>query len=240
MTGKIHSIETFAAADGPGVRSAVFLQGCNMRCKFCHNPETWSFGGEKLEAQQLWNKLKRYKSYWGKDGGITVSGGEPLLQAEFVTELFSLAQSDGTNTALDTSGQPFTFEPNRFKSYKNLISKTNLVILDIKLMDENGHIRLTGHSNRNILSFAKWLSDNGVALWIRRVLVPSVTDDENDLIMLRKFIDTLSTVEKIEVLPYHTLGVFKWKKLGLDYPLEGVPTPTEQQIKRAKEILGVK
>lgn len=238
--GYIHSLETFGSVDGPGVRFVAFLQGCSMRCKFCHNPETWQGKGEEWDAQSLWKKMYRYKTYWGKDGGITVSGGEPLLQMDFVTELFSLAKSNQVSTVLDTSGQPFTEDEEWLSRFEKLIQVTDLVMLDLKLMDESGHRDLTGHQNSNILKMAKWLSDNGKDMWIRHVLVPGITDDEDDLVKMKEFIATLKTVKRVEILPYHTLGLFKWKNLGMEYPLEGVPTPTEEQVARAESLLGIR
>lgn len=238
--GYIHSLETFGLVDGPGVRFVAFLQGCSMRCKFCHNPETWMVGGEPWDASTLWKRMYRYKAYWGKDGGITVSGGEPLLQMNFVTELFTLAKNNKVSTVLDTSGQPFTMDEQWLSGFKKLMDVTDLVMLDLKQMDESGHLDLTGHGNQNIISMAQWLSDNGKPMWIRHVLIPGITDDEADLIKMRDFISTLKTVEKVEVLPYHTLGIFKWEKLGLEYPLEGVPAPTDEQVERAENLLGIR
>ena len=185
------------------------------------------------------NKALRYKNYWKKNGGITVSGGEALLQIDFVTELFRLAKEKGVNTCLDTSGNPFTRQEPFFGKFQKLMEVTDLFMLDIKHMDPAGHRELTGCDNANILDMACFLSDNGKAMWIRHVLVPGITDDEKQLTSLRKFIDTLKTVERVEILPYHTLGVFKWKELGIPYQLEGVEPPTEEQVKRAKELLGI-
>lgn len=181
IKGYVHSLESFGLVDGPGVRFVVFLQGCAMRCKFCHNPETWKAGGEEWEADKLWQRIQRYKRYWGKNGGLTVSGGEPLLQPDFVTELFTLAKKSGAHTALDTAGQPFSDNPEWMEKFKALMDVTDLVILDLKEMDEEGHKSLTGVKNSNILAMARWLSDNGKAMWIRHVLVPNLTDDEADL-----------------------------------------------------------
>lgn len=235
--GYVHSLESFALVDGPGVRFAVFLSGCKMRCKFCHNPETWKDSGEKWTAQDLYNHIKRYKRYWKNNGGITVSGGEPLLQTEFVTELFGYAKKENVHTALDTSGQPFISEGEYLIKFKALAEVTDLFILDLKMMDSRGHKELTGFDNANILQMAVWLSEHGKRMWIRHVLVPGLTDDENDLIAMNKFIRGLKTVDRVEVLPYHTLGVPKWEMLGIKYPLNGVPVPTDEQVKKAEEIL---
>ena len=240
VLGNIHSVESFGSADGPGVRYIVFLKGCAMRCKYCHNPDTWAGQGEDWQApEEVLNKALRYKNYWKKNGGITVSGGEALLQIDFVTELFRLAKEKGVNTCLDTSGNPFTRQEPFFGKFRKLMEVTDLFMLDIKHMDPAGHRKLTGCDNANILDMARFLSDSGKAMWIRHVLVPGITDDEEQLTSLRKFIDTLKTVERVEILPYHTLGVFKWKELGIPYQLEGVEPPTEEQVKRAKELLGI-
>lgn len=240
VLGNIHSVESFGSADGPGVRYIVFLKGCAMRCKYCHNPDTWAGQGEDWQTpEEVLNKALRYKNYWKKNGGITVSGGEALLQIDFVTELFRLAKEKGVNTCLDTSGNPFTRLEPFFGKFRKLMEVTDLFMLDIKHMDPAGHRKLTGCDNANILDMARFLSDSGKAMWIRHVLVPGITDDEEQLTSLRKFIDTLKTVERVEILPYHTLGVFKWKELGIPYQLEGVEPPTEEQVKRAKELLGI-
>lgn len=240
VLGNIHSVESFGSADGPGVRYIVFLKGCAMRCKYCHNPDTWAGQGEDWQTpEEVLNKALRYKNYWKKNGGITVSGGEALLQIDFVTELFRLAKEKGVNTCLDTSGNPFTRQEPFFGKFRKLMEVTDLFMLDIKHMDPAGHRKLTGCDNANILDMARFLSDSGKAMWIRHVLVPGITDDEEQLTSLRKFIDTLKKVERVEILPYHTLGVFKWKELGIPYQLEGVEPPTEEQVKRAKELLGI-
>lgn len=235
--GYVHSLESFGLVDGPGVRFVVFLQGCAMRCKFCHNPETWQSGGEEWTAEKLYKQICRYRRYWAKNGGITVSGGEPLLQIDFVTELFKIAKAEGVHTAIDTAGQPFSDDSEWMERFKKLMSVTDLVLLDLKAMDKTGHKNLTGFDNSNILKMARWLSDNGKSMWIRHVLVPDLTDDEDDLKKIHSFISELKTVERVEVLPYHTLGVMKWESMGMNYPLDGVPTPTKEQIDTAEKIL---
>lgn len=239
IKGRIHSVESFGSADGPGVRYIVFLKGCNMRCQYCHNPDTWAKdGGELMTPEEVLKKALRYKTYWKEKGGITVSGGEALLQIDFVTELFRLAKEKGVNTCLDTSGNPFSLEEPFKSKFDELMKYTDLFMLDIKHMDDTAHRKLTGQTNQNILEMAAYLSDHGKAMWIRHVLVPGITTEEDELHRLRSFLDTLKTVERVEVLPYHTLGVFKWKELGIPYQLEGVDPPTKEQIDRAKEILG--
>lgn len=239
IKGHIHSVESFGSADGPGVRYIVFLKGCNMRCQYCHNPDTWAKdGGELMTPEEVLKKALRYKTYWKEKGGITVSGGEALLQIDFVTELFRLAKEKGVNTCLDTSGNPFSLEEPFKSKFDEMMKYTDLFMLDIKHMDDAAHRKLTGQTNQNILEMAAYLSDHGKAMWIRHVLVPGITTEEDELHRLRSFLDTLKTVERVEVLPYHTLGVFKWKELGIPYQLEGVDPPTKEQIDRAKEILG--
>ena len=237
----IHSTESFGSVDGPGIRFLIFLQGCHMRCRYCHNPDTWKSGsagcGTAASVKDLLDKAERYRSYWGPEGGITVSGGEALLQTDFLTELFEEAHRRGINTCLDTAAQPFTREAPFFPKFERLMQSTDLVLLDIKHIDSEQHRWLTGHPNENILDCARYLSDIRKPVWIRHVLVPGITDSEDHLQRLRLFIDTLHNVQKVEVLPYHTLGVFKWQQLGIPYTLADVPTPTKEQIARAEQIL---
>ena len=240
--GRVHSVESFGSADGPGVRYIVFLKGCNMRCKYCHNPDTWAKCGENdgaklMTPQEVLKTAMRYKAYWKQTGGITVSGGEALLQIDFVTELFKLAKEKGVNTCLDTSGNPFTVEEPFFGKFNELMKYTDLFMLDIKHIDDEEHKKLTGQTNKNILDMAQYLSKNGKKMWIRHVLVNRITTDDRYLNHHTEFIDTLKTVDRVEVLPYHTLGVFKWKELGIPYQLEGVEPPTKEQIECAKRIL---
>lgn len=238
VKGYVNSVESFGSVDGPGVRFVFFMQGCSMRCKYCHNPETWECrGGQEMTAEEGIRQALRYKNYWGDKGGITVSGGEALLQIDFVTELFTLAKENGINTALDTSANPFTREEPFFSKFKKLMDVTDLFILDIKEMDEDRHKKLTGFTNKNILDFANFISENDKHMWIRKVLVPGVTDQEDDLIALRDFVKSLKNVDRFEVLPYHTLGLAKWKKLGIPYSLDGVNPPTKEELARANELL---
>ena len=239
ILGRIHSVESFGSADGPGIRYIVFLQGCNMRCKYCHNPDTWKFeGGQLLPAQEVLQKAIRYKAYWKNNGGITVSGGEALLQIDFVLELFKLAKEKGISTCLDTSGSAFTRQGSFYAKFEELMKITDVFLLDIKHIDDEKHRNLTGRTNANILDMAKCLSEHGKKIWIRHVLVPQITDDDEYLKQLRAFIDTLKTVERVEVLPYHTLGVFKWENLNIPYELKDIEPPTTERIENAKKILG--
>ena len=239
MEGYIHSTESFGSVDGPGVRFVIFTAGCPMRCQFCHNPDTWNMkAGTLTSTDDLIKKALRYRSYWGDEGGITVSGGEPLLQIDFLTELFKKAKENGIHTTLDTSGNPFTREEPFFSKFNELMQYTDLILLDIKHIDEKGHIRLTGHTNKNILDLATYLSDMKKPVWIRHVLVPKRSDKDEYLDRLHEFILTLHNVERVEVLPYHTLGAYKWKELGMEYPLEGIDPPTAERVENARKRLG--
>lgn len=236
--GRIHSIETFGSVDGPGIRFVVFFKGCPMRCKFCHNPDTWDINGSEMKtADELLSQALRYKSYWKKGGGITVSGGEPLLQIDFLIEFFKKAKEKGIHVTLDTSGSPFTRKEPFLSKFNELMKVTDLVMLDIKEIDEDDHKILTGCSNSNILDMAKYLSEINKPVWIRHVLVSGMSDNDEKLIKLDKFIKTLKNVDRVEVLPYHTLGTFKWEELGIEYPLKGVNPPTKERIENANKLL---
>ena len=233
---KVHSIESFGAVDGPGIRFVLFLQGCNLECKYCHNRDTWDINSGKYESlDDIFNKIIRYKNYICPNGGVTVTGGEPLLQVKFLIELFKKLKKENIHTCIDTSGMVAITD-----DIKELLKYTDLVLLDIKHIDDKKCKELVGRSNKLELEFAKYLSDNNIKMWIRQVIVPGFTDDKEDLLKLKDFISSLKTVEKIELLPYHNIGEFKWKKLGLDYPLEGIRQANDEDIKRAKEILGIK
>ena len=239
LKGYVHSLESFGSVDGPGVRYVIFLSGCAMRCQFCHNPDTWNMkDGKEYTADQLLKIALRYKSYWGEKGGITVSGGEPLLQMEFLTELFKKAKEAGIHTTLDTSGNPYTVKEPWHAQWLELMKYTDLVLLDIKQIDEQEHRKLTGQTGENILAMARELSDMEKPVWIRHVLVPGGSDKDEYLYRLADFIHTLKNVQRVEVLPYHTLGTFKWEKLGIPYPLEEVKPPTQERIDNARRILG--
>ena len=238
MNGFIHSTESFGSVDGPGVRFVIFVAGCPMRCQFCHNPDTWNMQvGEQKSADELLAQALRYRSYWKDGGGITVSGGEPLLQMDFMIELFQKAKEKGINTTIDTSGAPFTRKEHFFGKFNELMKYTDLLLVDIKHIDDEQHKLLTGQTNKNILDMARYLSEIGKPVWIRHVLVPEKSDKDEYLKELYKFIKTLGNVEKVEVLPYHTFGEYKWKELGYDYPLAGIEPPTKERIKNANEIL---
>lgn len=238
--GLIHSTESFGSVDGPGIRFVVFLQGCPMRCRFCHNPDTWQrehAHAKWMTADDLIKKALRFRPYWGENGGLTVSGGEPLLQLDFLIELFQKAKTAGIHIALDTSGQPFTRTEPFFSRFQKLLTYTDLVLLDLKQMDTSAHRSLTGCDNANILDLSRLLSDRNIPMWIRHVLVPGVTDREEDLRAMDAWISSLATVEKVEVLPYHTLGVYKWQELGIPYTLNDVTPPSREEVSRACHLL---
>lgn len=230
---KVHSYETFGTVDGPGIRFIIFLQGCHLKCKYCHNRDTWDInGGSYKTIDEIFDKIMKYKSYIkASNGGITVTGGEPLLQVKFVKELFTRLKKEGFHTCIDTSGIIAITD-----DVKETLKYTDLVLLDIKHIDDEKCKELTGCSNKRELEFARYLSDNRIKMWIRQVILPGITDNEEDINKLKKFINTLKTVEKVEFLPYHSMGRFKWKNLGLDYELENLRDATMEDIKMAKEI----
>ena len=242
IKGRIHSTESFGAADGPGVRFIVFVQGCRMRCRYCHNPDTWSMEGDdttvEMTPEEVLSKALRYKSYWKNGGGITVSGGEPLLQIDFLLELFRQAKAEGISTCIDTAGNPFTREEPFFSKFQELMKYTDLLLLDLKEINPERHKNITGFDNANILDMAQYLSEIGKPVWIRHVLVPELSDFDEDLDKLNEFIKTLKNVEKVEVLPYHTLGKFKWENLGIKYTLEDTNPPSAERIDNANKRLG--
>ncbi|WP_423189340.1 pyruvate formate-lyase-activating protein [Alkalibacterium sp. f15] len=236
--GYVHSTESFGSLDGPGIRFVVFMQGCRMRCEFCHNPDTWNMGGgTPFTPQELLDKALKYKSYWGEEGGITVSGGEPLIHIDFLIEFFKLAKAEGVNVSLDTCGQPFTYDEPFFGRFEELMKYTDLVLMDIKHIDDQIHKKYTMHSNKSILDMANYLSKIGIPMWLRHVLVPGRSDYDEHLERLSDFIEQLDNVIKVEVLPYHQLGVYKYKELGIPYKLEGVQPPTAERVENANRIL---
>lgn len=271
-TGYVNKLETFGSVDGPGIRFVVFLQGCPMRCKFCHNPETWDFAAgkgetagcasanagatelgvkvcvgkdvagndrtvEAMTAESLLAKALRYKPYWGKDGGITVSGGEPLSQLDFMIEFFELAKAAGVHTCIDTSGATFTTDGENFQKIERLMASTDLLLVDIKHVDEDAHRALTGRSNKNIVEFFRYLDRIQKPIWIRHVLVPGITDDDAALARTRDFIRTLGNVRRIDVLPYHAFALGKYAELGIDYALKDTDSPTAERVENANRIL---
>ena len=238
MIGYIHSEETFGTVDGPGIRYVLFMQGCPFRCLYCHNPDTWQTNtGSAKSVDEIITNFNKNKAFYS-NGGITVSGGEPLVQIEFVTELFRRAKSEGIHTCIDTSGATFNPEnPEELKKIDQLLENTDLVMLDIKQINPDKHKDLTGKSNENVLAFAKYLVSKKVPVWIRHVIVPSFTDNEEDLFELGKFIGKLHNIKALDVIPYHTMGAYKYKDLGIAYRLENVPPATKEMALEAKKVI---
>lgn len=238
MTGHIHSIESFGTVDGPGVRLVVFLQGCPMRCQYCHNPDTWKMaGGTEMTVDEILRQYESSRNFY-RGGGITATGGEPMMQLEFVTELFEAARKKDIHTCLDTSGVTFRRDDKVLLSkIERLLKSTSLVMLDIKHIDNEKHKPLTGHSNNNILDFARYLDELEVPVWVRHVVVPGLTDQEEDLYRLGRFIGELTNVKALDVLPYHDMGKVKYESLGMEYPLKDVPPTSKENAVAAKKII---
>ncbi len=237
MTGNIHSIETFGTVDGPGVRFVVFFQGCPMRCLYCHNPDTWmKKGGREMTSADILSRMERNRAFY-RTGGITASGGEPMFQAAFLTELFEMAKERGIHTCLDTSGILFSDLPEQRRQTERLLAVTDLVMLDIKHMDDAEHRKLTGHGNENSIAFARYLDEKKIPVWIRHVVVPGITYSKDELTALGLFLKTLSNVTKLEVLPYHALGKTKYDSLGMKYVLEDTPQLKKAEAEEAERII---
>lgn len=238
MKGYIHQLESFGSVDGPGVRFIIFFAGCPLRCKYCHNPDTWDMmKGKQYTADELLDEAITCREYWGTKGGITVSGGEPLAQIDFLLELFIKAKERGINTCIDTAGGPFTREGEWFEKFKQLMNVTDVLLMDIKHINEEEHIKLTGHTGKNIIEMFRYLDEINKPVWIRHVLVPGITDNDEYLIQTRDFIRTLGNVQRVEVLPYHGLGAMKYKDLGIDYVLKDTNSPTAERVQNARKIL---
>ena len=239
LNGNIHSIETFGTVDGPGIRYVIFTQGCLLRCQFCHNADTWEMGsGKSMAVSEIMQDITSYLPFIeSSGGGITVSGGEPLLQLPFLLELFQECKKAGIHTTIDSSGGCYSNDPLFQEQLKEVLKYTDLILLDLKHINRKKHIKLTGKPNDHILEFAKYLSDQKIPVWIRHVLVPTITDDEEDLHALGDFIGTLENVKKLEILPYHKLGVYKWEALGLQYPLKDIEPPSSESVDNAYNIL---
>ena len=234
ILGNIHSIESCGTVDGPGIRFVVFTQGCPMRCQYCHNPDTWEFkDNKKVSTDEILAQYDGVKEFCA--GGITVTGGEPMCQMDFVTELFKKAQAKGINTALDTSG--VMFKPDNKETVDELLKYTSVVLLDIKHIDDEEHKKLTGHSNKNIIAFAKYLSEIKKPMWVRHVVVPGITFKEEYLTRLGEFLGTLQNIAALDVLPYHDLAIPKYENLKIDYPLKGVPPLSHEEALQARNII---
>lgn len=232
MTGKIHSIESFGTVDGPGIRFIAFLQGCPMRCWFCHNPDTWDLHRKvqyEMTPQELLEEVKRYRSFI-KTGGVTCTGGEPLMQAPFVAEFFRLCREAGFHTALDTSGVVVS------EAAMQAVEQADLVMLDVKTVDDELHPRLTGVDRNNNKKFMQHLQDIGKPTWIRHVIVPDVNDDDAHLQAVADYVKQFDVVERVELLPYHVMGIYKYDELGIDYPLKGVDPLPQERLQLARQI----
>ena len=238
MNGRIHSLESCGTVDGPGIRYVVFVQGCPMRCLYCHNPDTWKTdGGREVSTDEILEEFEHKRSFY-KNGGITVTGGEPLLQMDFLTELFQKAKARSIHTCIDTSGVVFhDTDAAWLEKLDTLLKVTDLILLDIKHIDDEEHKKLTSHSNKNILAFARYLDKKGIDVWIRHVVVPTITYNEHYLRETGRFIGSLGNVHTVEVLPYHTMGVGKYKNLGMDYPLKGIEPLDKEELAQAKKWL---
>ncbi|HHU69262.1 MAG TPA: pyruvate formate lyase-activating protein [Thermoanaerobacterales bacterium] len=232
IEGRIHSIETMGTLDGPGIRFVVFVQGCCLRCSYCHNPDTWDIcGGNLLDVNMLMEKIMRYKPYMdASGGGVTVSGGEPALQPDFVSELFKMCKEEGIHTALDTSGYSSK------SSYKRIIPFTDLVLFDIKHINPNSHYLLTGKGNSKILENLKYIDSQRIPIWIRHVIVPGITDSIMYIKNLAEFLTKIQSVRLVELLPYHNLGVHKWRELGIKYELENVLSPSQDLLGEIRNV----
>lgn len=238
VTGYIHSMETFGSVDGPGVRFVLFMQGCRMRCKYCHNPDSWKLNtGDEKTPEEILKFALRYRSYWGKQGGITVSGGEPLLQLDFLLEFFKLCKKEGIHTTIDTAAAPFTREEPFFSKFNELMAYTDLLMVDIKDMDPNRHYDLTHVRQDNILDCIRYLDEIGKDIWLRHVLVAGYTDDDAEILQLREFAQSLRHLRKIEVLPYHSFGMYKWQSLGFKYELSDVEPPSPERVNTVLKML---
>lgn len=238
MSGRVHSLESFGTVDGPGVRFVVFLQGCPLRCVYCHNPDTWDFNsGKQVEASDIIKDYMRNINFYNT-GGVTITGGEPLLQIDFLIELFEIFKKKDVHTCIDTSG--IVFNPNNPKwlaKLDYLLELTDLILLDIKHIDSSKHQELTSSPNENILAFAEYLSEKHVNIWIRHVVVPSITDDDNDLFKLGYFIGGLASVRALDVLPYHEMGIVKYAQMGLVYKLKNIPSMDKSTLIAKKQII---
>lgn len=231
MLGYIHSFETFGTKDGPGIRFVLFMQGCPLRCLFCHNPDTWGMNDKKYELtpEAVFTEITKVKPFI-RSGGVTISGGEPLLQPEFINELFQLCKKDGIHTAIDTSGYILN------DKVKEVLNKTDLVLLDIKHINPDKYKELTSRPLEPTLRFMEYLSDVNKPVWLRYVLIPGFTDDEADLHNWAMYVSQFGNVERVDILPFHQMGLHKWEEIGADYKLKDIKTPSQQEIKKVDEI----
>lgn len=236
LVGNIHSFETLGTVDGPGIRFVVFMQGCSLQCKYCHNRDTWEFGaGKNYTVEEVIKKILRSKPYFeASNGGVTISGGEPLLQAPFLLDLFKKLKKHNIHTAIDTAGSiPIN------DTITELLQYTDLVLLDIKHINDAKCIELTGRSNVHTLNFAKYLNEQNIPTWITQVIIPGITDNPEDLKLEKEFLNQFSNIKNIRLLPYHSLGKFKWDEMNLDYPLKDIRDANSEDIEKAKKILEI-
>lgn len=231
--GFIHSYETFGTVDGPGIRFVIFLQGCPLRCCYCHNPDTWNISNSLIKETPLevFKRIEKYKKFFGKNGGVTISGGEPLLQDKFICELFKLCRKNGIHTTLDTSGYIFN------NKVKEVLSYTDLVLLDIKSINPEIYKKITCVELNNTLVFADFLEKNKIDFWVRHVVIPELTDNNKDLKDLAEYLSKFKYLKKVEILPYHNLGILKYEKLGIEYPLKGTENLSKERFDNANIIL---
>lgn len=239
--GYYQSLESFALVDGPGVRSVLFLAGCPFRCLFCHNPDSWEFSKKNpITPEEAYKKLIRYKPYWRDNGGVTISGGEPLAQLDFIIELSRLFHNEGISVAIDTSGATFNMSDAYLKKFDELLQVSDLFLLDIKAVDSSLHKKITGKDNKNVLELFSYLDKKNYPIWVRHVLVPTLSDNDERLRETHDFLSQFKNIRRVEVLPYHTLGTFKYDLLKMEYPLKDVPAPTKERVENAEKILCVK
>lgn len=237
MEGFVHSIESFGTVDGPGVRYVVFMQGCPMRCAYCHNPDTWELNvGPKKSVDEIINEFEKNRAFY-KDGGITVTGGEPLMQIDFVTELFKKAKVHHIHTCLDTSGITFNRESRTIHKMDELMQYTDLVMLDIKHIDPIEHLKLTQQKNDNILDYVRYLSEIQKDVWIRHVVVPTITQNDKYLYQLGYFLGEFKNIKALDILPYHTMGIVKYEQLKMDYPLKEIDALSKEDAIKAKTVV---
>lgn len=231
-SGRVHSIETMGGVDGPGVRMVVFMQGCPLRCGYCHNPDTWDYeGGTKMSISDIIDAAIRLKPYFNREGGITISGGEPLVQSQFVLEIFKLCRENEIHTALDTSGCIFD------EKTKRLLEYTDLVILDIKHLDDEKYNELTGASAHNYMNFFKYCCDKNIDMWLRQVVASGLNDTRDDAVGLAMLAYNRKNIKRIELLPFHNMGLSKWRNLGIKYPYGAVKTPDDEIMQKLNAII---
>ncbi len=239
--GYYQSFESFALVDGPGVRSVLFLAGCPYRCLFCHNPDSWEFSKKNpITPEEAFKKFIRFKPYWKDNGGVTISGGEPLAQLDFIIELSKLFHEQGISVAIDTSGATFSMNEKYLEKFDSLLAVTDLFLLDIKCIDPVLHKKITGKDNSNVLELFSYLDKKNYPIWVRHVLVPTLSDDDTLLKETGEFLKRFHNIRRVEVLPYHTLGIYKYDLLKIKYPLQGVNTPSKERIENAEDLLHIK